>query len=272
MHTKDKSLKQIEKNFITECCFKYFFVTLKPKHIYAMKKDSFTYYIYSLSMAWLLAWLLLPTACNTAKDDEATEQQAVDTIPVLITQIQNCSRLYSAEYQVRKIVTHEDEKQVQGSFMQNSFSIPLPMGKRRIAIPIEAKVKAYIDFADFSEANVHRRGEKIEIVLPDPQISITSTKIARNEVREYVPLLRSDFTDEELTFYEQKGRQAIVNDIPHMGIIDMARQSAAATLIPMIQQLGFSEKNITITFRKEFTMNDLPALLDKRTIEHGKTR
>ncbi len=223
------------------------------------------------SVIVLALWLPLLTACRPTAQ-EVPEETTVDTISVLVTQIQQCSRLYTAEYQVRKIITHEDERKIDGSIMKNSFKIPLPMGKRRIAIPIEAKVKAYIDFADFAEANVHKRGEKIEIVLPDPRISMTSTKIARDEVHEYVPLLRSNFTDEELTQYEKEGRQAIVNDIPRMGIIDMARQNAASLLIPMMEQLGYRQEDITVTFRKEFTLNDLSTLFDQTTIEHGTTR
>ena len=215
--------------------------------------------------------LPLLIACHST-DQEETVETAVDTTAVLVTQIQQCSRLYTAEYQVRKIITHEDERKIEGSIMKSSFKIPLPMGKRRIAIPIEAKVKAYIDFSDFSEENVHKRGEKIEIVLPDPRISMTSTKVVRDEVREYVPLLRSDFTDEELTQYEKEGRQAIIHDIPKMGIIDMARQNAAALLIPMMEQLGYKQEAITITFRKEFTLSDLSTLFDQTTIEHGTTR
>ena len=212
------------------------------------------------SVIVLALWLPLLTACRPTAQ-EVPKETTVDTISVLVTQIQQCSRLYTAEYQVRKIITHEDERKIDGSIMKNSFKIPLPMGKRRIAIPIEAKVKAYIDFADFAEANVHKRGEKIEIVLPDPRISMTSTKIARDEVHEYVPLLRSNFTDEELTQYEKEGRQAIVNDIPQMGIIETAQANAAKVLVPMLTELGYDEADITIAFRKHYGPNDIMKLL-----------
>ena len=52
-------------------------------------------------------------------------------------------------------------------------------------------------------------------------------------------------------------------------MMDMARESAARTLIPMIEQMGFEESNITISFRKHYTLNDIKSLLDKTTIEHG---
>ncbi len=54
---------------------------------------------------------------------------------------------------------------------------------------------------------------------------------------------------------------------PNLNILEQARQSAANTLIPMLQDMGFAEENIKISFRKKFTFNDLKTLLDKTTIE-----
>jgi hypothetical protein len=65
--------------------------------------------------------------------------------------------------------------------------------------------------------------------------------------------------------YENQGRAAIVNDIPRMGILPMAQASATKTLVPMIVAMGYAEENITITFRKEFTLRDLPELFDSKT-------
>lgn len=153
--------------------------------------------------------------------------------------------------------------------MKKDFSINLPLGSRKIAIPMDATLKAYIDFADFNEDNVKRQGDKIEIILPDPHVTLTSTRINHDEIKQYVALTRSRFSDEELSSYERQGREAIIKDIPSMGMMDMARESAARTLIPMIEQMGFEESNITVSFRKHYTLNDIKSLLDKTTIEHG---
>lgn len=193
----------------------------------------------------------------------------IDTIPMMVMQIQKCSKLYTAEYKVHKIITHDDKMKLNGSFMKKDFSINLPLGSRKIAIPMDATLKAYIDFADFNEDNVKRQGDKIEIILPDPHVTLTSTRINHNEIKQYVALTRSRFSDEELSSYERQGREAIIKDIPSMGMMDMARESAARTLIPMIEQMGFEESNITISFRKHYTLNDIKSLLDKTTIEHG---
>lgn len=151
--------------------------------------------------------------------------------------------------------------------MNKDFSIDLPLGNRKVAIPIDATIKAYIDFDSFSKANVHKNGDKINIILPDPKLVLTSSKINHQEVRQYVALTRSDFSDAELASYEKQGRQAIINDIPRLGILHQAQESAARTLIPIIRQMGYAEENITITFRKKFTLSDLPTLLDNSTVE-----
>ena len=191
-------------------------------------------------------------ACTT-DTQEAPEPQ----LPDLVMQIQKQARLYSTECQIHKIISHNDSRQLDATILGQDISIPLPLGKRSVAIPIEATVKAYIDFADFSADNVQRNGNKIEIILPDPQIELTSTRINHEEVRQYVPLLRANFTDEELTQLENAGREAIVKDLPRLDITEQARQNAARTLIPMLSQMGFPADDITVTFRKHFTPGEL---------------
>ena len=92
----------------------------------------------------------------------------IDTIPQLVTQIQKTSKLYTSEYRVHKIITHDDELQLKGSFMKQDFEITLPAGKRKVAIPIDATLKAYIDFANFSEKNIRREGRKSPSSYPTP--------------------------------------------------------------------------------------------------------
>ena len=210
---------------------------------------------------------MLCCSCSRYKTEQETV--TIDTIPMMVMQIQKCSKLYTAEYKVHKIITHDDKMKLNGSFMKKDFSINLPLGSRKIAIPMDATLKAYIDFANFNEDNVKRQGDKIEIILPDPHVTLTSTRINHDEIKQYVALTRSRFSDEELSSYERQGREAIIKDIPSMGMMDMARESAARTLIPMIEQMGFEESNITISFRKHYTLNDIKSLLDKTTIEHG---
>lgn len=197
-------------------------------------------------------WLLV--ACNGTNNDNLATDDTPNTA-TLVTHIQQCSRLYTAEYKVHKIITHDDVLKLQGQLTGQDYDIDLPfLGDRKIAIPMDATLKAYIDFEGFSEQNVEHVGKKVTITLPDPQVMLTSSKIDHANIKKYVALLRSDFTDAELTSYERQGRQAIINAIPDMDIIETARQNAARVLIPMMEQMGYQEQDITITFRKDMVV------------------
>ena len=208
---------------------------------------------------------LILSSCNHKKAEEKAE--VIDTIPVMVMQIQKCSRLYTAEAQVHKIVTHDDQLKLKGSFLKKDFDFAIPGSNRKVAIPMDATIKAYIDFKDFSTKNVNRHGEKIEIILPDPKVILTSSKIDHDGVKQFVALTRSNFSDEELSRYEQQGRESIIKDIPDMNLLETARLSAAHTLIPMLTNMGFKEENIKVSFRKKFTLQDLKTLIDKSTVE-----
>lgn len=208
--------------------------------------------------------LLLATflsACGGGAKNDVVKQQVVDTIPMLVMQIQKCSKLYTSEYQLHKIVTYDDIMTVKGKLFHQSFRINLPLGKRRVAIPVKANVKAYVDFCEFSEKNVRRRGDKIEIILPDPEVVLTATQVDHEGVKQKVSFFRSDFPDEEITRVQQQGREAIIKSIPNLGILENARQNAANQLIPIIEQLGYRPEDVTITFRKRFSISDIPTLI-----------
>ena len=219
----------------------------------------------------LSAMILVFSACS---QKQPTEEKAnvIDTIPVMVMQIQKCSRLYTAEAHVHKIITHDDQLNLKGSFMKKDFNIHIPGSNRKVAIPMDATIKAYVNFEGFSQKNVSRKGDKIEIILPDPKLVLTSSKIDHKAVKQYVSLTRSNFTDAELTKLEQQGRQSIINDIPNIDLMEQAQFSAANTLIPMLIDMGFKEENIKISFRKKFTLQDLKGFIsnglsDKTTIE-----
>lgn len=205
---------------------------------------------------FFVLWSMLAISCGaTGEDDDG------DALPEIVTQIQAQGRLYSTEYQLHKIITQDDTKQLQGSVFNQKYNIDLPLGKRSIAIPIEATVKAYVDFSDFSESNVRRQGDGVEIILPDPQFELTSTRVSHDEVKQYIPLLRSNFSDREFTALAQAGRAAIERDLPKLNLTEPARQNMARVLIPMLRQMGFEEDQITVTFRKQFSPRELSNFL-----------
>lgn len=216
----------------------------------------------------LLSVCLFISCSKDGKAERAkAELKQIDTIPMIVTRIQQCSRLYATEYHIHKVITHSDKMKFSGSVMKKDFSIDLPIGQRRIAIPMDATIKTYIDFGTFSEKNIQRTGQKIRIILPDPRIVITGTRINHKDVKQYVALTRSSFSDEELSSYESQGRKQIEDAIPQMGIIEDTRQSAARILIPMFVSMGYKESDITITFLQPFPLDDFRRLIVNSNIE-----
>ena len=199
---------------------------------------------------------LLMTGCKSENGDTA-QDIVTDTVPSLVIQIQKCARLYTTEYHIHKIVTHNDILKLKGNILRKDIDIKLPLGERKIAFPMDATLKAYIDFSDFSESNIERNGDKITILLPDPKVVMTSSKINRDEVKEYVGLTRSYFTDKELSSYEQQGRQSILNSVSQLGIKQTAQENAARVLVPMLTEMGYKEENVTIAFRKSLDIMKL---------------
>ena len=223
------------------------------------------FFIFLLAAAFVAIGVMMcqGTVVQESSDDRGQETVygSIDTLPMLVTQVRKCAKLYTAECRVHKIITHDDVLRLKGSVLQRQFNIKLPLGDRRIAIPIDAKLKAWIDFSQFSEKNIERRGDRITIILPDPQVTMTSSKIDQKNVRQYVALARANFSDAEMSDYELQGRAAIIQDIPEMGIIETAQANAAKVLVPMLTEMGYQEDKITVAFRKQYSLEDIQSLL-----------
>lgn len=197
----------------------------------------------------MCAMLMMMVSCKGEGGDSSAEAERIDTIPMMLQQIQQCSKLYTAEYKVHKIVTHDDVIGLSGKALGKEFSMKLPsLGKRKVAIPIDATLKAYIDMSAVKAEDIRREGDKIEIILPKPHVVMTSSSIDHESIKQYVAVLRSNFSDEELSNYEAQGRKAIIADIPKLKIPEMAKESAARMLIPIVSRMGFRQENVTITF------------------------
>ena len=75
----------------------------------------------------MLCTLLLTSACTNKKAAEEPKKEVLDTIPMLVTQVQQSSRLYTTEYRIHKIITHDDEMKLSGSIMKKDFSVNLSL-------------------------------------------------------------------------------------------------------------------------------------------------
>lgn len=204
--------------------------------------------------------LSLLSACR-GKETKA-EAVRVDTLS-LVMQVKECARLYTAEYEVHKLVLKDDPLRVKGNLFQRTFDVKVPIGERKVMIPLDVTLKAYIDFTGFGEKNVLRSGDRIVVTLPDPRVVVTSSRINHDEVKQFVSLTRSDYTSAELADFTRQGEDEILASVPQLGILEMARENAAHVLVPMLTRLGYDERNIVVSFRKDFMAADMPLLLER---------
>lgn len=218
-----------------------------------MNKTCFIYQI--------LLCISLLISCG-GKEEKNKAAEPIDTIHTILLQAQKCSRLYTTEFHIHKIVTYDDLISVKGKLFNQDYNFHLPVGYRKIAFPMDATLKGYIDMELLTEQSIARDGEKLTITLPNPQVMMTSTKIDQNSVKEYVSLTRAHFSDRELSELERQGRNAIIRNIPNYGIAEQARKNAARLLILFATQLGFQEENITIVFSDDFTPKSLQKVVE----------
>lgn len=203
--------------------------------------------------------LIFLAACSgkdEAQAPAATEVVARDSIGELVSRVRATDRLYTSEYQVHKLVSFDDVMRLRGSILGKKYDVRLPQGDRKVLIPVDAVIKGYIDFEGFSKDNVKVDSGRVTVILPDPAVELTSTKIDHRNIKEFVSLTRMSFTQAELSELERQGRAVIVASIPQMGIVDDARRSAYDVIAPMLMAMGYSPENITIEFRTRFTPED----------------
>ena len=187
--------------------------------------------------------LSLLSACRG--EETQAEVVRVDTLS-LVMQVKECARLYTAEYEVHKLVLKDDPLRVKGNLFQRAFDVKVPIGERKVMIPLDVTLKAYIDFTGFDEKNVLRSGDRIVVTLPDPRVVVTSSRINHDEVKQFVSLTRSDYTSAELADFTRQGEDEILASVPQL-----------------LTRLGYDERNIVISFRKDFTTADMPLLLER---------
>jgi len=209
----------------------------------------------AFSLVFALLFGLALTACDgsDASRSEAAAVSLTDFTAVVAQQ----ARLYTTEYKIHKIVRFTDDSYLSGHIAGTKFKQKITLGDRKIAIPIDATVKAYIDFNDFSEKNVSRDGDKILITLPDPQVELTASKINNAEVRQYVDLMRSSFSDEELLRLARQGEDSIRAHIHLTDILQSGERSAAQILLPLLHKMGFDERKAAICFRTDLRPQDV---------------
>lgn len=220
----------------------------------------------ALYIALVFATLL--ASCSDKKGQEKNiKPEDSDTTAIIIAQAQRQSKLYTAEYNIHKIVTYNDVVRMKGSFFSNPINVDLPLGDRKIAIPIDVTAKTYIDFSEFGAENVKRKGKSIVIILPDPKVQITASRIDHKETKEFIALTRQRFSQEEKDRLTKKGEESIEKNLGKTDILSKAKENAARILVPMLVNLGYKDAEITISFRKDFTPSEWQNTILERTDE-----
>ncbi len=212
-------------------------------------------------------------ACSCGSETEETavsavEVESVDTLNLFVDQLRSCSRLYTAEATLHKMIIKDDPIVVEGEVFGEKFQVDVPLGKRKIAIPLTGTVKAYIDFSDFSRKNVTIDGDDIIVELPDPKIVLTATEIDHDNVREDVSFFRRDFSDKELTDYAKQGRDEIIKNVSNSGLLTKAELGAAAVIVPILRELGYKDEKIQVKFNRNVTSD--PISFFNRNMEKNK--
>ena len=118
----------------------------------------------------------------------------------------------------------------------------------RIVFKYLCCVKTFLKSESVGVEKEQIKGNKIEILLPYPQVVMTSSNIDHNSIRRDVRFSRRTFSDEELTQYANQGRQSLMKNMDNSAIIETAKKSAANIIIPLVIQMGYDERNITIIF------------------------
>lgn len=193
-----------------------------------------------------LALIMLTALCACSGHREAAE--AAPDADSIANRISECSRIYTAEYTVSKIIVQNDEKRLTGKIFGMPVNVPVAGGKRVIAIPIEGILKAYVDLSATTPDNVEILGDSIRVTLPYPRIELTGTRVKNEEIRQQVGWSRSDFSDAELTRFQKVGRDSLLAEVPRLGLDNHARESAARALIALLSDFGYNRESITITF------------------------
>ncbi|WP_298950021.1 DUF4230 domain-containing protein [uncultured Alloprevotella sp.] len=232
-----------------------------------MNKNKTRWFVLSLRDMNCMKYLLLAScfflfACGkSGKTDEDNNKVKIDTTATIVNQIVRCSRLYTTEYKIHKLVTHSDVRRLEGKVLSVPVSLPLTVGDRKIAIPIDVTVKAYIDFSDFSAARIQRSGKGIVVTLPNPKVIVSSSKIDEKGIREYIDLTRSHYSSAEVAAFAKQGEDSIVQHLDQTDILKSAERSAAQVLLPMLHRMGYDESQVVIRFDKNPTPQNVESLI-----------
>lgn len=198
-------------------------------------------------MRFILSTLLLLSlfACSGNDKSNVDRENKKDIeLGELADRVHHCSRLEVAEYTMLKIVSFSDSSVIKII----GHSIPLP-GERKLMIPLEAKMKVFVDLNYVTKDDITVDSTTINISLPSPKLEVYSTKIDNEKERKSVSWYRSNFSEQEREKFIQQGRKEIDNSIPSIEIAEIAKRNTEKMLQPILNNLGYQQR-LCITFKE----------------------
>lgn len=211
-----------------------------------------------LPAAALLALWGLTASCHR-RAATPPEGRTDDAVQTFVGRAQQCSRLYTTEYTLRKIVIFDDEVRLKGQIMNRTVNVKLSVGDRKVAIPITVTLKGYVDMSRLTASNVERTPRGLTITLPDPGVVLSATRVDTRGMKQVVGIARKRFTAQELEALERQGVDSVMAHLGETGIIEQTRADAARTLVPLLRQLGYEDEQITVRFAGGVTDEPWPA-------------
>ena len=108
-----------------------------------------------LLLAGIVPYTASCSRCGNGTDSVRSEQAIrTDTVARIVMEVNKQARLYTTEAVIHKLVTYSDAPSLEGQIVGIPVKVPTRVGDRKIAIPIDVTLKAYIDFAQFDSRNV----------------------------------------------------------------------------------------------------------------------
>lgn len=169
---------------------------------------------------------------------------AEDKRSLALSALENTPRLYVVQYNVHKILTYEDLSTLDGQLLGEKFSIPI-VGDRKIALPVDATIKGYIEF---NGSTVDEVDDKIIVTLPEPRLEMTSSIVDYDREKQYLSWNRFSFSEEEKESLLKTGKKKILQSLNRRDVMDRSRKSAFNALLPILEGCGYAPENVVIRF------------------------
>ncbi len=198
--------------------------------------------------------ILLLIACSGNENSSVDSDKKYNELGELVERVHHCSKLEVAEYTMLKIVSFNDSSILNIA----GHKIPIP-GERKLMIPIEVKMKVFVDLNYVIKDDITVDSSRINITLPSPKLEIYSTKIDHEWERESVSWFRSKITEQERERFIQQGIEDVKENIPSIEINNLAKRNTEKTLQPIISNIGMKQ-HLTVDFKESGLFS--PALKD----------